>query len=126
MHPKLQCRTLKNCLPRDGPYSILYAISPSTECLQVSLGLVFTTIVNTPKIITQFFSLREGANDGFHEAIGELVNLAASTPKYLHSIKLLSDDEYKIEDPETDINFLMNQAIILFYDFVLGLIQGLY
>ena len=36
--------------------------------------------------------------------------LACSTPKYLNSIGLIPDDEYKEEDPETDINFLMSQV----------------
>ena len=36
--------------------------------------------------------------------------LAGATPKYLHSIGLISDDEYVEEDPETDINFLMSQV----------------
>ena len=36
--------------------------------------------------------------------------LAGATPKYLNSIGLISDDEYKEEDPETDINFLMSQV----------------
>ena len=54
---------------------------------------------------------RDGANDGFHEAIGELMSLGSSTPKYLHQIGLINDDKYKSEDYETDINFLMNQVI---------------
>ena len=36
--------------------------------------------------------------------------MAGSTPKYLNSIGLIPDDEYKEEDPETDINFLMSQV----------------
>ncbi len=39
--------------------------------------------------------------------------LAGATPKYLHSIGLISDDEYTEEDPETDMNFLMSQVIPL-------------
>ena len=54
---------------------------------------------------------RDGANDGFHEAIGELMALGSSTPKYLHQIGLITDDNYKSEDYETDINFLMKQVI---------------
>lgn len=37
-------------------------------------------------------TLREGANPGFHEAIGDVLALSASTPKHLHSINLLSSD----------------------------------
>lgn len=34
-------------------------------------------------------SFRRGANPGFHEAIGDVLSLSVSTPKHLHSIKLL-------------------------------------
>ena len=54
---------------------------------------------------------RDGANNGFHEAIGELMALAGATPKYLNSIGLIPNDEFKEEDPETDVNFLMSQVI---------------
>lgn len=32
---------------------------------------------------------RRGANPGFHEAIGDVLALSVSTPKHLHTIKLL-------------------------------------
>lgn len=38
---------------------------------------------------------REGANPGFHEAVGDTIGLSAVTPDYLHKIGLL-------ESPETD------------------------
>ncbi|KAG8447001.1 hypothetical protein GDO86_014445 [Hymenochirus boettgeri] len=51
---------------------------------------------------------REGANPGFHEAIGDVLALSVSTPKHLNSIGLLD----KVEDnPESDINFLMSIAL---------------
>jgi hypothetical protein len=52
---------------------------------------------------------RDGANDGFHEAIGELMAMAGATPKHLYSIGLL---EELVEDDELDLNFLMSQALI--------------
>ena len=55
-------------------------------------------------------SQRDGANDGFHEAIGELMSLGSSTPKYLHHIGLIDNANYVSEDYETDINFLMKQV----------------
>ena len=55
---------------------------------------------------------RDGANDGFHEAIGELMALAGATPKYLNSIGLIPNEDFKEEDPETDVNFLMSQVIV--------------
>lgn len=63
------------------------------------------TVVNMDDLITvhhemghvQYFlqymdqpiSFRDGANPGFHEAIGDVMALSVSTPKHLHSIKLL-------------------------------------
>ena len=40
--------------------------------------------------------------------------LAGATPKYLNSIGLISDEKYTEDDPETDINFLMNQVKLSF------------
>lgn len=34
---------------------------------------------------------RDGANDGFHEAIGELMSMSMSTPKHLAEIGLLQE-----------------------------------
>jgi len=52
---------------------------------------------------------RDGANDGFHEAIGELMAMAGATPSHLFSIGLLDD---LVQDEELDLNFLMSQALI--------------
>ncbi|KAH9498639.1 hypothetical protein Btru_007067 [Bulinus truncatus] len=51
---------------------------------------------------------REGANNGFHEAIGDVMALSAQTPEHLNKIGLLSEI---VNDNETDINFLMNMAL---------------
>ncbi|XP_054620316.1 angiotensin-converting enzyme isoform X2 [Dunckerocampus dactyliophorus] len=53
-------------------------------------------------------SFREGANPGFHEAIGDVLALSVSTPKHLKSIGLLDKVE---NNHESDINFLMNMAL---------------
>ncbi|KAM9296895.1 LOW QUALITY PROTEIN: angiotensin-converting enzyme [Gastrophryne carolinensis] len=53
-------------------------------------------------------SFREGANPGFHEAIGDVLALSVSTPKHLHSIGLLDAVENNIE---SDINYLMSVAL---------------
>lgn len=45
------------------------------------------------------FSTRDGANDGFHEAIGELMSMSVATTKHLHSVGLLEALE---DDPGTD------------------------
>merc|ERR1712018_806614 len=52
---------------------------------------------------------RDGANDGFHEAIGELMAMAGATPKHLYKIGLIDE---LVEDDELDVNFLMSQSLI--------------
>ncbi|GBM64390.1 Angiotensin-converting enzyme [Araneus ventricosus] len=51
---------------------------------------------------------RKGANNGFHEAVGDTMALSVATPKHLETIGLLQ--EYK-EDDENDINTLMKTAL---------------
>ncbi|XP_021103199.1 angiotensin-converting enzyme isoform X3 [Heterocephalus glaber] len=53
-------------------------------------------------------AFREGANPGFHEAIGDVLALSVSTPKHLHSLNLLSSEGGSYEH---DINFLMKMAL---------------
>ena len=50
---------------------------------------------------------RNGANDGFHEAIGDFAALSASTPTYLNQIGLLS----AVPGAEEDIPFLLKMAL---------------
>uniref|UniRef100_A0A674DL53 Angiotensin-converting enzyme n=1 Tax=Salmo trutta TaxID=8032 RepID=A0A674DL53_SALTR len=57
------------------------------------------------------YLLRDGANEGFHEAVGEIMSLSAATPKHLKALGLLPDDF--VEDKETEINFLMKQALTI-------------
>ncbi|XP_059106681.1 angiotensin-converting enzyme 2 [Peromyscus eremicus] len=59
----------------------------------------------------QPFLLRNGANEGFHEAVGEIMSLSAATPEHLKSIGLLPSDFH--EDSETEINFLLKQALTI-------------
>nr|XP_014345475.1 PREDICTED: angiotensin-converting enzyme-like [Latimeria chalumnae] len=82
------------------------------------------TVVNMDDLITvhhemghiQYFlqykdqpiSFRDGANPGFHEAIGDVLALSVSTPKHLHSIGLLDTVN---ENYESDINYLMSIAL---------------
>lgn len=49
------------------------------------------------------FPYREGANPGFHEAVGDTIALSVSTPKHLKKIGLLKDYH---NDDETKINQL--------------------
>ncbi|XP_015226730.1 PREDICTED: angiotensin-converting enzyme 2 [Cyprinodon variegatus] len=57
------------------------------------------------------YLLRDGANEGFHEAVGEIMSLSAATPKHLKSLGLLS--ESFTYDAETEINFLLKQALTI-------------
>ncbi|XP_024150631.1 angiotensin-converting enzyme 2 [Oryzias melastigma] len=57
------------------------------------------------------YPLRDGANEGFHEAVGEIMSLSAATPKHLQSLDLLPSDF--IYDSETEINFLLKQALTI-------------
>jgi len=52
---------------------------------------------------------REGANPGFHEAIGDVLALSVSTPAHLKKINLI--DQHAEEDEEMDINSLMEMAL---------------
>ncbi|WP_426264825.1 M2 family metallopeptidase [Sphingomonas sp. PWP1-2] len=56
----------------------------------------------------QPFLYRNGANDGFHEAIGDFVALSI-TPDYLVKIGLL--DPAKVPSPDKDIGLLLKQAM---------------
>ncbi|MCL4139566.1 UNVERIFIED_CONTAM: hypothetical protein GTU68_017571 [Idotea baltica] len=56
----------------------------------------------------QPYPFRNGANPGFHEALGDVLSLSVSTPKHLHKVGLLERHE---RDPEADINFLLKNAL---------------
>ncbi|RZI98242.1 MAG: peptidase M2 family protein [Brevundimonas sp.] len=55
----------------------------------------------------QPFLFKNGANDGFHEAIGDFVGLSALTPTYLNQIGLLTTTPGEDED----IPFLLKMAL---------------
>ncbi|XP_023257445.1 angiotensin-converting enzyme 2 [Seriola lalandi dorsalis] len=57
------------------------------------------------------YLLRDGANEGFHEGVGEIMSLSAATPKHLKSLDLLPADFFY--DNETEINFLLKQALTI-------------
>ncbi|WGM46468.1 hypothetical protein KOAAANKH_01336 [Brevundimonas sp. NIBR10] len=56
---------------------------------------------------SQPFLFKNGANDGFHEAIGDFVGLSALTPTYLNQIGLLQTVPGEAED----IPFLLKMAL---------------
>ncbi|XP_019640619.1 PREDICTED: angiotensin-converting enzyme-like [Branchiostoma belcheri] len=51
---------------------------------------------------------RDGANPGFHEAVGDTVSLSAMTPAHLRTVGLLTDWP---DTHESEINFLLRQAL---------------
>ncbi len=55
---------------------------------------------------TQPFFFRDGANEGFHEAIGDTIALSV-TPEYLHKIGLLEN----VPDSSKDIGLLLYKAL---------------
>jgi peptidyl-dipeptidase A len=55
----------------------------------------------------QPYIFKGGANDGFHEAIGDFAGLSALTPTYLNQVGILD----KVPGPEGDIPFLMKMAL---------------
>lgn len=58
---------------------------------------------------SQPYLLKNGANEGFHEAVGEVISLSVATPNHLKNMGLLPLDFH--EDNETEINFLLKQAL---------------
>ena len=79
------------------------------------------------------FPYREGANPGFHEAIGDLMSLAFNTPSHLKKLGLLEaednsrNDFVLLEDgtrySKSDINKLMALALshVAFWPYALAL-----
>jgi peptidyl-dipeptidase A len=56
---------------------------------------------------TQPFLFQGGANDGFHEAIGDFAGLNALTPAYLKQLGLID----KVPGPDADIPYLLRMAL---------------
>lgn len=55
----------------------------------------------------QPYLFRGGANDGFHEAVGDFAGLSALTPDYLKGLGLID----KVPGPEADIPYLLRMAL---------------
>lgn len=55
----------------------------------------------------QPFLFKGGANDGFHEAVGDFAALNALTPGYLHELGLIDREP----GPEADIPYLLRMAL---------------
>jgi peptidyl-dipeptidase A len=68
------------------------------------------------------YVLREGANRAFHEAIGDLIGMAASQPAYLKEIEVMPKD---VQIDQTQ--WLLNQAlmdIVVFLPWSAGVMTG--
>lgn len=57
----------------------------------------------------QPFLFKNGANDGFHEAIGDFVALSATTPAYLKQTGLL--DKVPVANADADREYLLRMAL---------------
>jgi peptidyl-dipeptidase A len=55
----------------------------------------------------QPYLFRNGANDGFHEAIGDFAGLSALTPDYLKQLGLID----QVPGPQADIPYLLRMAL---------------
>jgi len=53
-------------------------------------------------------SFREGANPGFHEAVGDTLALSVGTLDHLYKLGLIAEPD---NDAESDINYLMSMAL---------------
>jgi hypothetical protein len=55
----------------------------------------------------QPYLFRNGANDGFHEAIGDFAGLNALTPDYLRQLGLID----QVPGPQSDVPYLLRMAL---------------
>lgn len=69
-------------------------------------------IKKVKNVMIEYNHCRDGANDGFHEAIGELMSMSVATAKHLQSIGLLEQIE---DDPGINKNgfFPLNSFLIV-------------
>jgi len=84
------------------------------QCTEITMDQLFTVHHEMGHIeyFLQYMDrpvrFRDGANPGFHEAIGDTLALSVSTPEHLIEIGLLPNF---VDDPNGDLNFLMRQAL---------------
>ncbi|XP_063619169.1 angiotensin-converting enzyme [Cydia splendana] len=74
----------------------------------------FLAYRNQPKVF------RDGANPGFHEAVGEAIALSVSSPRHLQTLGLV---QRSVADTAHDTNFLFTQAMdkLAFLPFALSM-----
>jgi peptidyl-dipeptidase A len=82
------------------------------------LGHIYYYIsYSTPRVP---FLLRGGANRAFHEAIGDLIGLAAGSRAYLDSIGLLPDEAKKAEPVTWLLDTALDASSVVFLPFAAG------
>ena len=90
MCQRLQLRRVEHDSSRNGPYPVLHAVRAPSHRLQGHL--IHQLKKHIVMICNDFYyHIRDGANTGFHEAIGELMAMASSTPRHLFDVGLMSE-----------------------------------
>ncbi len=99
-------------LDLDQDVRSLMSVEPNYRWFQTThheLGHVYYFLAySNPQVP---LTLREGANRAFHEAIGDLIGIAASQPAYLKQIGLLPDD-FEIDPTLWLLDEALNQAVV--------------
>ena len=67
--------------------------------LPVTSGVVIrlSHLQRTPCARQEYSCFRDGANPGFHEAIGDTISLSVATPKHLRKVGLLKESDPSFE-----------------------------
>ncbi|MBM4166031.1 MAG: M2 family metallopeptidase [Ignavibacteria bacterium] len=90
----------------------LMSVKPDYDWFETThheLGHIYYYIAySTPEVP---ITLREGANRGFHEAIGDLIGIAARQPKYLKEIGVMGND-VKIDQTQYLLNEALDNAVV--------------
>ena len=99
-------------LDLDQDVRSLMSVEPNYRWFQTThheLGHVYYFLAySNPEVP---LTLREGANRAFHEAIGDLIGIAARQPAYLKQIGLLPDD-FEIDPTMWLLDEALNQAVV--------------
>ncbi len=99
-------------LDLDQDVRSLMSVEPNYRWFQTThheLGHVYYFLAySNPEVP---LTLREGANRAFHEAIGDLIGIAARQPAYLRQIGLLPED-YEIDPTMWLLDEALNQAVV--------------
>ena len=99
-------------LDLDQDVRSLMSVEPNYRWFQTThheLGHVYYFLAySNPQVP---LTLREGANRAFHEAIGDLIGIAARQPAYLKQIGLLPDD-FEIDPTLWLLDEALNQAVV--------------